>query len=145
MLTTALVSLFVLVVHGPEVVLCGSSGGRPSSPSYGINPYALTPSYPTESGRRNQGWNSFGKNRRMKDYGTLDQVSQTYIRVMEKMEKYCKTPYEPETDDKIIDMYSQCFSNLIQAVSLDCNNSFLCIFSVFPCHVLCRVTHLSCQ
>ena len=44
--------------------------------------------------------------------------SQRYVRVAEKMEKFCAQEYR-ESDDKIIDMYTVCFSNLIKAVSMD--------------------------
>lgn len=45
-------------------------------------------------------------------------LSETYVRVMKKMDDYCEQRYN-ETDDKIIDMYTHCFSNLLRAVSLD--------------------------
>lgn len=45
-------------------------------------------------------------------------LSEKYSRVMKKMTDYCDQPYN-EMDDKIIDMYTICFSNLLQAVSND--------------------------
>jgi hypothetical protein len=43
-------------------------------------------------------------------------LSEKYARVMKKMTDYCEQPYS-DMDDKIIDMYTLCFSNLLQAVS----------------------------
>ena len=39
-----------------------------------------------------------------------------YIRVMKKMDTFCEAPYR-ESDDRRIEMYSKCFSQLIKAVS----------------------------
>lgn len=44
-------------------------------------------------------------------------ASERYMRVMKKMDVYCEQPYN-ETDDRTIDLYTQCFANLLRAVSM---------------------------
>ena len=60
-----------------------------------------------------------------RDFGDSSTVSpesmrltEKYVRVTKKMEDYCGLPYN-HADDKTIDMYTQCFSNLLRAVSND--------------------------
>ena len=42
-----------------------------------------------------------------------------YIRVIKKMDEFCARPYKA-SDDRQIEMYSKCFSQLIKAVSVHC-------------------------
>lgn len=49
---------------------------------------------------------------------TAPKETAMYIRVIKKMDEFCAKPYK-STDDKQIESYSKCFSQLIKAVSFD--------------------------
>ena len=115
--------MFVLVLGMIFLDSCPASVVSSGQSSY---PYSFSnPSSSSSTSSLNSRPYSFSNKKMQSTPPPFDQTSDMYVRVMEKMENYCSTPYDSETDDKIIDMYSQCFSNLIQAVS---NNFF--VFSV---------------